>query len=114
MFLAVTGGLDWYSVIQPFMNISWIYSVIFGLYIVFVVFGIFNVLNAVFVESVLTNRDKDLLIQSEQAKTRMFMKDLADLFKEGDCDNDGSFSREELLGHCKNPRFCAYLSTHAP
>merc|ERR1719440_2060096 len=41
------------------------------------------------------------------------MRDLADLFKEGDVDGNGHFTLEELVQHCKNPRFCAYLSTHA-
>jgi hypothetical protein len=113
MFLSVTGGLDWYSVVQPLLNVSSFYAFIFIGYVIFVVFGVFNVLNAVFVESVLTNRDKDLLIQSEQAKTRVFMKDLAELFREGDKDNNGHFSKDELVEHCSNPRFCAYLATHA-
>jgi len=113
MFLSVTGGVDWYAVVQPLLNVSVLYAFIFIVYIIFVVFGVFNVLNAVFVESVLTNRDKDLLIQTEQAKTRMFMKDLAELFREGDKNNDGHFSKDELAEHCRNPRFCAYLATHA-
>merc|ERR1719460_414390 len=113
MFLSVTGGVDWYAVVQPLLNVSVLYAFIFIVYIIFVVFGVFNVLNAVFVESVLTNRDKDLLIQTEQAKTRMFMKDLAELFREGDKDNNGHFSKDELVEHCSNPRFCAYLATHA-
>lgn len=113
MFLSVTGGLDWYEVLQPLLCLSWIYAFIFAGFVIFVVFGVFNVLNAVFVEAVLTNRDKDLLIQSEQAKTKVFMRDLANLFKEGDLDGNQSFSKDELQDHCRNPRFCAYLSTHA-
>jgi hypothetical protein len=113
MFLSVTGGVDWYTTVQPLLNVSFFYAAIYIIYIMLVVFGIFNVLNAVFVESVLTNRDKDLLIHSETAKTRQFMKDMAELFREGDVNNDGHISREELVEHCKNPRFCAYLATHS-
>merc|ERR1719271_1530874 len=113
MFFSVTGGIDWYEILRPLMKASWIYVIVFVAFEVFVVFGVFNVLNAVFVESVLTNRDKDLLIQSEQAKTKLFMKDLAELFREGDKDNNGHFSKDELVEHCSNPRFCAYLATHA-
>lgn len=113
LFLCVTGGVDWYTVLQPLMNISLLYAVIFAGFIIFVVFGVFNVLNAVFVESVLSNRDKDLLIQSEQNKTRIFMRDLANLFKEGDIDENKEFTMDELMVHCQNPRFCAYLHTHA-
>ena len=60
-----------------------VYVFIFIALIVFVLFGVFNVLNAVFVESVLNNRDKELLIQAEQHKTKLFMRDMADLFAEG-------------------------------
>jgi hypothetical protein len=113
MFFSITGGVDGYLIIRPLMNISWMYVVIFVVFQVFVLFGVFNVLNAVFVESVLTNRDKDLLIQNEHNKTKVFMRDLADLFYEGDTDGDNHFSYEELEQHCTNPRFCAYLNTHA-
>jgi len=113
MFFSVTGGVDWYVILRPLMNVSWVYVVIFIAFEVFVVFGVFNVLNAVFVESVLTNRDKDLLIQNEQTKTKVFMRDLADLFQEGDADGDKNFTFQELEEHCLNPRFAAYLNTHA-
>jgi len=113
MFFSVTGGLDWYDVARPLMHISAAYVVVFALYIIFVVFGVFNVLNACFVESILSNRDKDLLIQAEQARTKAFMRDLADLFKEADADRSNEIGMEELEEYCRNPRFCAYLSTHA-
>lgn len=41
------------------------------------------------------------------------MKDLADLFNEGDLDGNHEFSLEELEAHCANPRFCTYLNSHA-
>lgn len=113
MFCSVTGGQDWFETLKPFMIASWMYAVVFVAFVVFVVFGVFNVLAAVFVEHVLTNRDKDLMIQSEQAKTKVFMKDMADLFSEGDTDHNGRFSLEELTEHCTKPRFCSYLNSHA-
>lgn len=113
MFFSVTGGQDWYDVLRPFMIASWIYVIMFVLFEVFVVFGVFNVLSAVFVENVLTNRDKDLMIQQEQNKTKVFMRDMADLFQEGDKDHDGTFSLEELTEYCSRPRFCSYLNSHA-
>ena len=64
--LPVTGGQDWYDLLHPFMIASWIYAVMFVAFQIFAVLGVFNVLAAVFVEYVLTNRDKDLLLQSEQ------------------------------------------------
>ena len=59
-FFSVTGGKDWYDILQPLLIVSWMYGVVFIAFQVFVVFGVFNVLNAVFVESVLDNRDKDI------------------------------------------------------
>merc|ERR1719424_661820 len=103
MFFSVTGGKDWYDILQPLLTISWIYGIVFIAFQVFVVFGVFNVLNAVFVESVLDNRDKDLLIQAEQHKTKLFMRDMADLFAEGDVDGSAAFDLEELETHCRNP-----------
>jgi hypothetical protein len=113
MFFSVTGGVDWYEVLQPLLAVSWLYACVFVAFVIFVVFGVFNVLNAVFVESVLTNRDKDLLIQNEQVKTRIFMRDLADLFNEGDTDGNHSLTYAELEDHCQNDRFIAYLNTYS-
>merc|ERR1711939_956336 len=95
------------------MHISVAYVVVFALFVVFVVFGVFNVLNACFVEAILSNRDKELIIQQEQAKTKQFMKDLSELFKEVDKDGSATISPDGLDQYCRNPRFCAYLSTHA-
>jgi len=113
MFFAVTGGQDWYEIIQPLLAISWTYAVLFVAFEIFVVFGVFNVLNGVFVENVLSNRDKDLLIQNEMNKTEVFMKDMAALFLEGDEDGDSKFTMEELAELCSKPRFTAYLNTHS-
>jgi len=113
IFFSVTGGVDWYDIARPLMNISMIYVVVFALFVVFVVFGIFNVLNGVFVESVLTNRDKELLIQVETERTNTFLRDMADLFKEADVDGTNTLTKDELKEYCTKPRFCAYLSTHA-
>merc|ERR1711865_702043 len=46
MFFSVTGGQDWYDVLQPLMRTSWIYAVVFLAFEVFVVFGLFNVIKA--------------------------------------------------------------------
>merc|ERR1719506_2844283 len=41
------------------------------------------------------------------------MRDLADLFHEGDADGDKYLTVDELQMHCTNPRFCAYLNNHS-
>jgi len=89
MFYCVTGGEDWSKVLHPLVQVSGVYAIFFSCYIFFVLFGVFNALTAVFVESVLNNRDKDVLIQAEMARTGAFMRDMAALFRQADADGEG-------------------------
>mmetsp|Transcript_78831 Transcript_78831/g.218035 ORF Transcript_78831/g.218035 Transcript_78831/m.218035 type:complete len:377 (+) Transcript_78831:749-1879(+) len=112
LLLCITGGLDWYNVVQPLMCVAPIYVVFFSAYIIVVVFGVLNVLFAIFVEQALQIRDRDLLIQSEIARTETFLRDMQDLFKEADVDGNDFMTREELYDYLKDQRVMAYMAGH--
>lgn len=110
MLACISGGVDWYRVVQPLMCISPVYTFAFSFYIVFVLFGVLNVMSAVFVEHALKIRDRDLLIQSEMSQTDTFMKDMLELFQEADSNNNGWLTQEELHAYLMDPRVAAYMS----
>jgi len=112
LLMSVSGGIDWSEAVRPLFEVSRIYVVFFVIYIVFVLYGVLNVLAAVFVEHALQVRDKDLLIQAEKDKTRAFMSDMVDLFKEADTDQTGILTRDEMNKYLKDPRVTTYMATH--
>eukprot|EP00971_Amphidinium_carterae_P279821 5554582-Amphidinium_carterae.1 len=51
LFMSISGGADWLDLVQPLMQFSKAYVLIYVLFVSFVVFGAMNVLTAIFVES---------------------------------------------------------------
>jgi len=109
LLMSVTGGMDWYQVAKPLMNMSYIYFAAFVFYVLLIVLCIMNVLSALFVEMALQIKDRDLLIQAELAKIDAFLKDMRDLFDEVDVDGNGVVTRTELALYMKNERVMAYF-----
>eukprot|EP00439_Symbiodinium_sp_Y106_P062974 s1875_g9.t1 len=109
LMMAVTGGLDWYQIAKPLMNMNYLYFTAFLFYVLLIVLCIMNVLSALFVEMALQIKDRDLLIQAELAKIDAFLKDMRDLFDEVDVDGNGVVTRAELSLYMKNERVMAYF-----
>lgn len=109
LMMAVTGGLDWYQIAKPLMNMNYLYLFAFLFYVLLIVLCIMNVLSALFVEMALQIKDRDLLIQAELAKIDAFLKDMRDLFDEVDVDGNGVVTRAELSLYMKNERVMAYF-----
>lgn len=112
LLMAISGGTDWYEAVRPLMTIHIIYAPVFASYVLFVMFGVLNVLSAVFVEHAFDVRDRDLLIQAETERTKDFMTDMSELFKEADSDRSGNLTWEEMQEYLKDERVSMYMSTH--
>jgi len=109
MLMTITGGMDWYDIIQPLLCLHWAYGLMFAIWISFVLFGVLNVLSAVFVEQAMNIRDRDLLIQSEMEECDDFVSDMSDLFREADFNGNGCLTQDELGKYLKNERVVAYM-----
>merc|ERR1719171_3091313 len=46
LFGAICGGLDWLDLVMPFFELSWIYGILFMMYISFSVFCVLNIVTA--------------------------------------------------------------------
>lgn len=112
MLMSVSGGCDWYEVMAPLLNISYLYAFLFVLFVVFVVFGVLNVLTGIFVEQALQVRDRDLIVQAEMDKIDGFLHDMADIFAEADGDTSGMLTKRELKRFLNQDRVLAYMSTY--
>jgi len=112
MLMSVSGGCDWYEVMVPLLNISYLYALLFVLFVVFVVFGVLNVLTGIFVEQALQVRDRDLIVQAEMEKIDGFLVDMQDIFMEADIDTSGMLTKRELDKFLNQDRVLAYMSTY--
>eukprot|EP00931_Biecheleriopsis_adriatica_P055704 TRINITY_DN32997_c0_g1_i1.p1 TRINITY_DN32997_c0_g1~~TRINITY_DN32997_c0_g1_i1.p1 ORF type:complete len:628 (-),score=101.39 TRINITY_DN32997_c0_g1_i1:112-1995(-) len=110
LMMSVTGGLDWYQIAKPLMNIGGLYSGAFFFYVALILICVLNVLSAVFIEAAFEIKDRDLLIQAEMARIDSFLRDMAELFGEADPHGNGSITRTELRTYMKNDRVAAYFS----
>merc|ERR1719491_1058341 len=102
--------MDWYDVMNPLLNISYMYALLFVLFVVFVVFGVLNVLTGIFVEQALQVRDRDLIVQAEMENIDRFLADMQDIFMEADLDTSGMVTKPELDKFLNQDRVLAYMS----
>jgi len=107
---AISGGADWGDMVSPLADISQWYQVMFTLYVVFVVFGVLNVLTGVFVQTAGEIIDRDLIVESEEARAEGFMKEMKSLFDEFDTDKTGKLSWTKFHTYIKKEKVQAYLS----
>merc|ERR1719272_20478 len=94
LMMAISGGLDWSRILDPLIQISPVYRLLFTFYIVFVVFGVLNVLTGVFLEATHEMMDRDLVIQDEMNHVDSFVEEMSKLFEELDTEHVGTFDIE--------------------
>jgi len=113
LFMAISGGQDWYEIQEPLRAISWIYGLFFALYVFFVAFGVLNVLMAVFVEraSESGKLDKDLMTHAEHKQTTAFLEEMGEMFQDIDTEKKGYITREQLAAFVQDENIKAYLKT---
>mmetsp|Transcript_45788 Transcript_45788/g.74415 ORF Transcript_45788/g.74415 Transcript_45788/m.74415 type:complete len:673 (-) Transcript_45788:8-2026(-) len=112
LFMAITGGEDWINLVEPLIQISSAYGVLFVIYISLMVLGVLNIITGIFVESAsdLSRQDRDLVTQAEQERTANYMKELRKLFIELDTNCNGTISLKEFEGFASRHEVQAYFS----
>eukprot|EP00913_Durusdinium_trenchii_P011410 g10715.t1 len=113
LLLAVTGGEDWYQIVEPLSHISDFYLVLFAFYVLFVVIGVLNVLTSAFVQRAceLSRLDRDLAIQSELVSDESFTAEMKSIFEEVDVEGTGCIDWEQFRSFIHNEHVQAYFAT---
>lgn len=111
--MAISGGLDWYTLAMPLKKVSHFHVGLFVFYVLFVVFGMLNVLTGVFVDRAteLSHLDRDLIVESQKRKVEEFCLGLKQIFEEIDSDETGYVSWPEFEFYCGREDVLAYLAT---
>jgi hypothetical protein len=113
LFEAITGGRDWHEVVPPLLAIHPVYVVVFIVYIFFMVFLVLNVVvgGVVKTTSEVYKRDKQLIVEEEQARLRRYCEEIKGFFRQADLDNSGTLSWEEFYDYLHDDKVKAYFQT---
>jgi len=113
LFMGICGGVDWAELMLPLKSINVIYQLVFIFYIYFVVFGVLNVVTSLFVDSVyqVSKQDRDIVVQDELTRNKMYAHNIQMFFYEADKDSSGMLSWEEFEAHLADERVKAYFAT---
>jgi len=113
LLMAISGGVDWITLVEPLTEISTVYQLLFAFYVLFVLIGVLNVLTSVFVEraSELSRLDRDLVIQSEMVAHEAFLNEMKGIFEEVDTNNTGQITWQAFHDYLQNEHVQAYFAT---
>eukprot|EP00931_Biecheleriopsis_adriatica_P073339 TRINITY_DN47641_c0_g1_i1.p1 TRINITY_DN47641_c0_g1~~TRINITY_DN47641_c0_g1_i1.p1 ORF type:complete len:630 (+),score=105.82 TRINITY_DN47641_c0_g1_i1:275-1891(+) len=118
LFSAITGGADWmeYGHIlkqlrQDDSDLSGeLYFVIFGFYVGFCAVGMLNVVTGIFVDSAVTTRTEDEVVDAFTDEMKRRCQEVRRIFHEADADEQGSLTFNQFKEHLENPWVKAYFS----
>eukprot|EP00416_Gambierdiscus_australes_P012458 CAMPEP_0171136026 /NCGR_PEP_ID=MMETSP0766_2-20121228/130754_1 /TAXON_ID=439317 /ORGANISM="Gambierdiscus australes, Strain CAWD 149" /LENGTH=180 /DNA_ID=CAMNT_0011599543 /DNA_START=1 /DNA_END=540 /DNA_ORIENTATION=- len=103
LFMSISGGINWWSIVKPLMHVSPVYVCLFLLYILVLMIGVLNIIVGIFVDSATDAavKDRESLAQEELMRNLELMKGLEELFDELDADKFGfiSWKQFEELSH---------------
>jgi len=101
LFMSVTGGVSWWEVAQPLLNVSVGYLLLFLTFVVLLLLAAMNIFTGIFVNEAvsLASQDSEFAQQEEEAKNRAHLVALHSYFKEADSDGSGTISREEYRAY---------------
>mmetsp|Transcript_89252 Transcript_89252/g.239225 ORF Transcript_89252/g.239225 Transcript_89252/m.239225 type:complete len:249 (-) Transcript_89252:98-844(-) len=111
LFLAITGGLDWYRPCHVLARVSWLYVVAFYIFIAFSLFVMLNVVSAIFIDSTLqrSKNDRDFVVHQEMSGRQEFMRKMEVIFDELDPENHGKISLRQFQSYIGDPKKNAYF-----
>jgi len=101
LFMAMSGGIDWWDVAGPLLKIHPGYALLFLLFVLLMVIVVLNIITGAFVNDAvaLARKDEDLRMQQELSESRHLTNRLNSLFHEIDEENTGMFSLQDLQVH---------------
>ena len=101
LFMCVTGGVNWWEVINVLLNINAVFGLLFALYISLMVLALLNIVTGIFVNDALefAQLDRDLMARFEMDRRKLDMEKLGKIFATVDVSNTGKISYDEFLVH---------------
>jgi len=105
LFLSISGGVSWESLVRTLTKVHVIYGVLFVMYIASMMLAALNIFAGIFVNDAIemAQNDRDVQLQTEAIRNKAMVKDLKDIFQEFDRDHNGTLTRQEFMDAWRNP-----------
>eukprot|EP00931_Biecheleriopsis_adriatica_P052993 TRINITY_DN30932_c0_g1_i1.p1 TRINITY_DN30932_c0_g1~~TRINITY_DN30932_c0_g1_i1.p1 ORF type:complete len:602 (-),score=120.26 TRINITY_DN30932_c0_g1_i1:131-1936(-) len=118
LFAAITGGNDWMTYGKVLMSLSHdegdpsgaLYFIIFAFYIFFCVIGLLNVVTGIFVDSAVTTRTEDEVVESYMDETQRRREEVRRIFHNADRNHSGVLTFSQFKEHLEKTTVKAYFS----
>jgi len=113
LFLGVTGGEDYARMLEPLELVGFFYYMMFLLFVFFFTFVILNAITSIFVETTISNSNKDFkhTIQQELLKKEEYIASLNLLFHELNGRRDGEITYDDFQDAIQKPSMAAFASS---
>jgi len=98
LFMSVTGGVSWWEVISPLLEVHAVYGILFVCFISMMVLAALNIITGIFVNDALelTKADHDVMVQARVAQTAQNLIHLQNLFRSMDKDQSDTITLVEF------------------
>jgi len=98
LFMAITGGVNWWEIERAFLEVSLFHAVLLIMYICVMFVAVLNTVTAIFVTDAidLAAMDKDIWAHTNKERRRALVAELHDLFLKLDDDRSGNITLAEF------------------
>eukprot|EP00450_Noctiluca_scintillans_P031594 CAMPEP_0194552494 /NCGR_PEP_ID=MMETSP0253-20130528/96756_1 /TAXON_ID=2966 /ORGANISM="Noctiluca scintillans" /LENGTH=301 /DNA_ID=CAMNT_0039399965 /DNA_START=39 /DNA_END=945 /DNA_ORIENTATION=- len=98
LFMSVTGGVSWWEVISPLLEVHAVYGILYVCFISMMVLAALNIITGIFVNDALelTKADHDVMVQKRVAQTTQNLIHLQHLFRSMDKDQSDTITISEF------------------
>lgn len=104
LFKSIAGGISWTTVTDALTDVSWGWTMLFVVYIIFAYFAVLNVMTGVFCQSAIESaqRDQDMVVSQQLKMKERYVNQVTKLFKDIDNDESGCITIQEFEDHLEN------------
>lgn len=104
LFMCITGGLNWWEVIEALSDIHALFGVLFAFYICLMVLALLNIVTGIFVNEALelAKMDRDFMTKIELDRRQADIEKLDYVFRSVDVSRTGKINLEQFLVHMDN------------
>lgn len=112
LFMAVTGGVDWWEILELLLKISVLYAIVFLVFVVITILAILNVISAIFVNDAMecTHMDIDLRMQTEHDETKQMLERLTRIFQDMAPNSGGMVQLKDFVDYVERDEMKMLLS----
>lgn len=98
LFMAISGGVSWWEVVRPIIDVSIFYVVLFLLFVVIMLLAVMNIITGIFVGNAVerASMDRDIASHVEKERNAINIEALRDLFREIDRQGTGHITLRDF------------------